>query len=126
MVKNTLTAFAVEKADKAGVKSFLEGPTAIAFGFADEVAPARALAEYVKMEGMELRIKGAIMGDNVLDARQVLQLAMIPPRETLIAGFVGGLKAPIVGLVFTLSAPLRGLVGVLNARAQQMENVGGA
>ena len=124
VVKNTLTVFAVEKANKEGMKSFLEGPTAIAFGFADEVTPARALSECVKAEGMELRVKGAIMGDNVLDALQVSQLAMIPPREILMAGLAGGLKAPIVGLVSTLSAPLMGLVGVLNARAQQMENVG--
>ena len=126
VVKNTLTVFAAEKAGKEGIKPLLEGPTAIVFGYEDEVAPARALAEYVKAAGLALRIKGAIMGDQVLDARQVSQLSTIPPREILIAEFMGKLKAPVVGLVSVLSAPLRGLVGILNARVQQVESAGEA
>jgi large subunit ribosomal protein L10 len=121
VVKNTLTAFAADKANRDGIKPLLEGPTAIAFGYQDEVTPARVLMEYIKAEGLALRIKGAIIGETVLDAQAVSRIASIPPREVLLAELLGRLKAPVAGLVATLSAPMRGLAVVLKSRIQQME-----
>lgn len=126
VVKNTITAFATEKVKKETIKPLLEGPTAIVFGYDDEVVPARTLAERVKADGLTLRIKGAIMGDRFLDAQEVSRLSTIPPREILFAEFTGRLKAPVAGLMFALNSPLSGLVGMLHARINKMEGVDGA
>ncbi|MEW6034081.1 MAG: 50S ribosomal protein L10 [Chloroflexota bacterium] len=121
VVKNTLTTFAAEKAHKESIKPLLQGPTAIAFGYDDETTPARILAEYMKSSGVALRIKGAMLGDRVLEPGEVSRLPLLPSREALVAELMGRIKAPISGLVATLGAPLRGLVLVLQARAKQME-----
>ena len=43
VVKNTLARLAAEKAELTGLQAFLEGPTALAFGYEDPVAPAKIL-----------------------------------------------------------------------------------
>lgn len=122
VVKNTLMMFAAEKAKKEGLKPLLTGPTAVAFGLKDEIAPAKVLADYVRTSGATLKIKGGMLGNQVLDSKQVLALVSLPPRQVLIADLLGKMKSPIAATVFVLGSPLRGLVGVLQARAKQLES----
>ncbi|MDO8473615.1 MAG: 50S ribosomal protein L10 [Dehalococcoidia bacterium] len=122
VVKNTLMIFAAEKVNKQGIKPLLKGPTAIAFGTKGETATAKVLTDYIRTSGAPLKIKGAILGTQVLDAKQVAALTMLPPREVLIADLLGKMKSPITATVFILGSPLRGMVGVLQARARQLES----
>jgi large subunit ribosomal protein L10 len=125
VVKNTLAGFAAGKAGKTGLSEFLEGPTAIAFGYDDAVQAPKVLLEYQKSaEETPLRIKGGLLGDRVLTVQEIAALAKLPPRDELIAKVVGLLQAPISGLVTVLSGNLRGLAGVLQARAKQLEEGG--
>ena len=121
VVKNTLTRFAAEKADKKQLESFLFGPLAIAFGFDDEITPAKVLSEHVRSSGSVLRIKGGLMGERLLSSDDVFTLATVPPREILVAQLMGQLGAPIQSLHNVLSAPLHGLLNVIKAKVQQME-----
>ena len=103
------------------MEPLLTGPLAIVFGFDDVVKPAKALREHIRATGSVLKIKGGILGDRFLTAAEVDALASMPPKDVLIAQFIGQLKAPIQGLHNVLSAPIRELVNVLHARGRQLE-----
>jgi large subunit ribosomal protein L10 len=67
-----------------------------------------------------LLIRGGLLGDSVLSAAQISDLASLPSSEVLIAQIVARVSGPLFGLVNVLSAPLRDLVYVLQARAGQL------
>ena len=121
VIKNTLTRFAAEKAGKKQLDSLLTGPVAVAFGYDDVVKPARVLREHIRSTGSMLQIKGGILGDRLLTAEDVTNLATMPPREVLISKLMGQLQAPLQALHNVLSAPLRGFLNVMQARMKQIE-----
>ena len=121
VVKNTLARFAAEEAGKEGLNQIIEGPTAIAFGYADITEPAKALIDYIRSSRGALRIRGGLLEQRVLTPSQVEALATLPSREVLVAKLLGGMQGPIFGLVQVLSATLAGFVGLLSARVKQLE-----
>ena len=48
VLKNSLVGIAAKEAGIEGLDSILEGPTALAFGMTDAVAPAKIIAEFAK------------------------------------------------------------------------------
>jgi large subunit ribosomal protein L10 len=121
VIKNTLTKFAADKADKKQLEPLLAGPVAIAFGFDDIVRPAQVLREHIRTAGSTLQIKGGILGDKLLTPEDIVALATMPSKEVLIARLLGQLQAPLQALHNVLSAPLRGFLNVVQARAKQLE-----
>jgi len=121
VIKNTLTRFAAEKAGKSQLEALLTGPVAIAFGYDDVVKPAQILREHIRSASSVLQIKGGVMGDRLLTAEDIANLATMPTRDILIARLVGQLQAPLQGLHNALSAPLRGLLNLMQARIRQIE-----
>jgi large subunit ribosomal protein L10 len=121
VVKNTLAGFAAANIGKGFLKESLNGPMAIAFGYKDEVAPAKVLMEFMNSAETPLKIKGGFIGDQLLTADDVKTLATIPSKEVLIAQVLGGMNSPISGFVNCCAAPIRGLVNVLQARADKLE-----
>lgn len=120
VVKNTLLRLAAVSVGKPGLTVFLEGPTAIALG-KDEVAPVRALSDFVRTSKLELRIKGGMLGSRVFQPNEVTLIATLPSREQLVARLLGEMKLPISSLVRVLNANLRGLAVVLQGRIEQLE-----
>ncbi len=120
VVKNTLTRFAARELGLTEVEPYLEGPTAIAFGYDDPVAPAQVAAGFSR-EYRKLEFKGGILGNRVLAADSVKNLAELPPREVVLAQLLGGLQAPVVGLVQVLNGVPRNLAYALNAIKEQKE-----
>jgi large subunit ribosomal protein L10 len=120
VVKNTLARFAADNANKGFLKGSLNGPMAIAFGYRDEVEPAKVLMEFMDASETPLQIKGGFIGDQMLTADDVKTLAKIPSREVLIAQVLGGMQGPISGFVNVCAAPMRGLVNVLQARVDKL------
>jgi large subunit ribosomal protein L10 len=121
VIKNTLTRFAAEKAGKKQLETLLAGPVAIAFGYDDVIKPAKILREHIRSTGSVLQIKGGILGDKLLTAEDIANLATMPSRDVLIAKLAGQLNAPLQALHNVLSAPLRGLLNVMQARIKQVE-----
>ena len=121
VIKNSLGCQVGEAADRSWVKDIIEGPTGIAFGFGDPVEPAKALVEFVRSTRAPLKIRGGILGERVLTDAEVNTLALLPPREQLLAQLLGQLVAPITGLVYTLNAPVSGSATVLRRRVEVME-----
>jgi large subunit ribosomal protein L10 len=124
VTKNTLMRIASERNNMGLDPKIFNGQTTVAFGYEDEIATAKAVADYVKTSKV-VTVKSAILGNHTLTADQVNDLAKIvggknQPR----AEVVGILQAPLSHLYSTLSAPLRDLCYVIQARADQLQNGG--
>ncbi len=113
VVKNTLARFAAQKANIADLDEIFIGPTAMAFGVTDPVAPAKILLGFAK-DHPQLEIKGGVLDGSVIDLSKVEYLAKIPSREELLAKALGSMQAPISGLAMVLSGILRKLLYALN------------
>ncbi len=120
VVKNTLASIAAKNAGKDGLIKLLEGPTAIAFGYKDLTSPVKALTDYIRAARSALKIRGAIMDQEVLSEAQVQTLATLPPREVLLSRVMGGIKGPLYSLAFALASQQQKLLYVLSQRAKQM------
>ena len=90
--KNTLARLAAREVGSESLVGELVGPTAIAFVKGDVAAAAKVLREASKTNPL-LVLKGGVMGDKVLSAKDVEVLADLPSRETLLAMFAGLLTA---------------------------------
>lgn len=118
VAKNTLVVLALQKAGLPVPKDLLEGPTALAFLSSDIAGPTKALNVFFKDKG--LPIKGAIVGQQVYNAKGVEDLANLPSREQIYAMILGGLQGPAASLVGVLNGTLSDLVRTLQARADQV------
>lgn len=96
----------------------LEGPTAVLFGFGDEISPIKALATFIKTNKLP-EIKLGYLNQELLTKEQVNQLASLPTKQELIGKVVGGISSPLYGLVSVLQGNLRNLVYTLNAIKEQ-------
>lgn len=118
VAKNTLARIAAREVGLQGVDVYLEGPTAIAFGLADPVTPAKVLTEFMR-DYKQLEIKGGILEGKVIQDKEITRLANLPAREVLISKVLGGMQAPLYGLVNVLQGNLRNLVYALEAIRKQ-------
>lgn len=103
VLKNTMIKRAADAAGIEGLDEILNGPTAVAFGYEDEIAPARVVSKYAK-QIQALEIKGGIMEGAVVDVDVVNRMAAIPSRNELLAKMLGSMNAPIAGFVRALAA----------------------
>ena len=120
VLKNTMIKRAAEKAGIEGLDPILEGPTAVAFGINDPVAPAKILTKFAK-DTKKITIKGGVLAGNAIDVAAVENLAKLPSKEELIAKMLGSLNAPITGLVMVLSGVTSKFVRTLEAIRVQKE-----
>jgi len=120
VVKNNLIQIAAQKAGKEDVMSIVDGPTAVVFGYDDVVKTVRLINQYIRSTGLAITVKGALLGERILNGNEVVALANLPSREVLISQVVAMLKAPMRGLHNAVSFPLYGLQNVLKARIQDL------
>lgn len=115
VIKNTLFTIAIKD---AGLDIDLEAtkghPIAAAFGYQDEVAPAKVVNTYAS-KNEKLEIVGGILEGKEISPIMVKSLAKLPSREELYGKLVGTLAAPMSGMVNVLQGNIRGLVNVLSA-----------
>ncbi|MCY0876458.1 MAG: 50S ribosomal protein L10 [Firmicutes bacterium] len=94
VLKNTLTRRATSASGTDELDVYLKGPTAIAFGVSDLVAPAKILSDYaVKHKALE--VKGGLVEGRLIDAEGVKALAALPSREGLLSMLLSVLQAPM-------------------------------
>ncbi|WP_062751240.1 50S ribosomal protein L10 [Shouchella tritolerans] len=92
--KNTLVRRATAEAGLTGLDEHLVGPTAIAFGVDDVIAPAKVLNEFAK-NNEALTIKTGVIEGNISTAAEVKALAELPSREGLLSMLANVLQAPV-------------------------------
>lgn len=121
VVKNTLAKLAVKDTEFEPIGELLVGPAAIAFGFDDQVAPAKVIAKFIK-ETKKGVIKGGVLDGALLSPEQVKALADLPSREELIAKMLGSMNSPATGLVSCVSGVARALVIAMDGVRKQKES----
>lgn len=113
VAKKTLLDRVLEAVDFSLKTKEMKGEIGVAFGYGDEVAPAKILFKFSK--GNEtFKIIGGIFGKRTLNVKEVLSLAKLPPREVLLGQLLGVLQSPMRGLVTVLQGNIRNLVVVIN------------
>lgn len=103
VVKNTLLGRAVDGTDLEGIKSVLEGTTAIALSKEDYTAAARILNNYA--EGHEnFNIKTGFMDGKIISNDEIIALAKLPSKEVLLATVLSAFQAPIAAFARAVQA----------------------
>jgi large subunit ribosomal protein L10 len=122
VAKNTLLRIATERNNMNELdKSIFNGQTAVAFGYDDEIAAAKAVVDYIRASRIAV-LKSAILGGHAMSATQVEEMSKIPGgKNTVKAQVVGTVQSPLASTYTVLSAPLRDLCYVLQARAEQLQ-----
>jgi large subunit ribosomal protein L10 len=101
VLKNTLTRRAAAQAQVSGIEEYLTGPSAIAFGFEDPVAPAKVLFDFAKKH-KSLELKGGVVEGRVVSAKEVEALANLPSREGLLSMLLSVLQAPVRNFAYAV------------------------
>lgn len=122
--KNTLVEIAAKEVGIVGLSAHLSGPTAMAFGLSDPVAPAKQISESIKKLN-KMQIKAGLLEGKVIDAQSVKVLAELPSKQELVAKLLGSLNAPVVNLVGVLGGPVRAFVYALNSIKESKESANG-
>ena len=120
VVKNTLALIAAKRVGIEGLDAMFAGPTAITISRDEIAAPARTLRDAARTLTM-LQFKGAILGGQVLDAKQVGDLANLPTKAQAQADLVGNLQGVLAGPVGVLNGAVSQVVYTLEARSRQLE-----
>ena len=119
--KNTLVGLAAREVGLEDLGSMLHGPTGVTFVKGDAAAVAKALRDYSRTNPL-LVIKGGVLGDKVIDARETTALAELPSREVLLAQLAGAMAAPMQQMAGLLQALPRNLAYGLAALRDKLES----
>lgn len=92
----------------------VSGGLGIAFGYDDEVLPAKELASFAK-EHEALKLIGGIFQNKFIDSGEVAALAALPSKEELLVKLVWLIQYPVSGLVNVLAGNMRKLLYTLQA-----------
>lgn len=121
VVKNTLAAMAANQAGRPEMAELLSGPTAIAIGFGDPIAPVKLLTEHLRTRRMTLEIHGGWLEGKVLSRSEVESLATLPSKEQLLTDVIAKLQSPLYNFAGLLQASMRNFAGLIESRAAQLE-----
>lgn len=119
VAKNTLIIRAL--ADVGGYDiedSKFAGQTAVIFGGADPIAPAKIIRQYFE-KGEKPKLKVAVVEGQVFDGTQLKQVSELPTREDLISAMIGSIHAPISGIVGSINAVMRDVASLVEEVAKK-------
>ena len=120
VIKNSMLKRAADMLEMEALDEYLVGPTAVAFGFEDPVAPAKVLVEFTK-KLKKTEIKTGVLNGSIIDLDGIKNLAELPSRDELLAKLAGTLNAPITGFARSLSGIISKLGYALAAVKDQKE-----
>ena len=120
VTKNTLAKVAAKGTQFEVLEEVLKGPVAIAFGYADEVAPAKVLKKFIK-EAKKGQVIAAALDGKLLDAKETEVLADLPSKEELYAKMLGCINSPATGIAGAVNAVMSGLVRAMDQVAKQKQ-----
>ena len=101
VIKNNITRRALQACKLEGLEDQLEGTTAVIIGYEDYLEPLKAIYKYAK-DNEFYKIKGGIIEGKVVSVEELMTLAKLPSRETLIAQLAGALLGNISKLAVAL------------------------
>jgi len=125
VTKNTLVARALKDAGLPVPEAMLAGPTAMGFCFENPPAVAKAMLDFAE-ESKIMKVKGAVLGNRVIDPAGVKALSEMPPRPAVMGQMLGTIQAPAGKAAGVLNSAVAQIVRVLQARVDQLKAAEGA
>ena len=105
VVKNTMMRRALDDSGLSELDEVLHGTTSLAVSNEDPIAPMRVVNKFAKsINGDRFVIKAGFMDGKVLPLDDVIAMAELPSKETLIAQLLGMMLAPITSLAIVVKA----------------------
>ena len=94
VIKNNITKRALAEAGIEGLEDKLVGPTAVIMSNEDYLEPSKAIYEFTKNNDY-YKIKGGVIEGKVMTTEEIITLAKLPSKETLLSMLAGALLANI-------------------------------
>lgn len=102
VIKNNITRRALDKCGYEGLDELLVGPTAVVMNNEDYLEAAKTIYNFSKDNDF-YKIKGGIIEGKVMSAKEIITLAKLPSKETLIGMLAGALLGNISKLAVALN-----------------------
>lgn len=118
VTKNTLAKIAAKGTAYEAIAELCKGPVAVAFGFDDQVSPAKVVSKFIK-DSKKGEILGAVLEGNLLSADEAKALANLPSKEELYAKMLGCVNSPASGIVGSVNAVMASLTRAVAAVRDQ-------
>ena len=118
VTKNTLAKLAIKDTNFELLADLLTGPIAIAFGYGDQVMPAKALAKFIK-ETEKGKIVGAVLDGKLLSEEEAKALASLPSKQEIYAKMLGCINSPASGIANSVNAVMSQLTRAMAAVRDQ-------
>ena len=126
VIKNSMFARAAANVGMPDAARVAQESTALLLGYGELTEAPRALRLYLRGRNREVGIHGVFFEGMFSGAETVTELALIPPRNELMARVAGGLNGPVAGIAGALNAVFRDVAALIEARAEQLEQAEGA
>lgn len=94
IIKNNITKRALAECGIEGLEEKLEGPTAVIMSSEDYLEPSKIIYKFSK-DNEYYTIKGGVIEGKVMTAEEIITLAKLPSRETLLSMLAGALLGNI-------------------------------
>ena len=101
VIKNNITKRALAECGIEGLNDQLVGPTAVILTNEDYLEPTKAIYSFSK-DNDYYKIKGGVIEGKVMSAEEIITLAKLPSRETLLSMLAGALLGNISKLAIAL------------------------
>lgn len=102
IIKNNITRRALAECKIEGLDDKLVGPTAVVIGKEDYLEPAKAIYNFTK-NNEYYKIKGGVIDGKVMTTEEIITLAKLPSRETLLSMLAGALLGNISKIAVALN-----------------------
>ena len=102
IIKNNITRRALAECGLEGLDEKLEGPTAVVISNEDYLEPSKIIYKYSK-DNEFYQIKGGVIDGKVMTTEEIITLAKLPSRETLLSMLAGALLGNISKVAVALN-----------------------
>ena len=113
VAKKTLIEKAFKESNLEFDKNKYKEEVALAFGFKDEIIPAKTIYQF-GLTNEKLKILGGFLEGKFKEVEEIIALAQLPTRDELLAKLAGSISAPISKFVYALNYNIKGLVYILS------------
>jgi large subunit ribosomal protein L10 len=118
IAKNTLVRLAIRNTKFEALEPNLGGAVGLLLSYADPVELAKTINSLREL-GERFKVRGGVLEGKPLTAAEITALAVLPPREVILAQLLGLLQAPAARLARLLNEPGSALARLLDAAAKK-------
>ena len=102
VIKNNITRRALQECKIEGLEDKLVGPTAVIMSSEDYLEPSKIIYKFSK-DNEFYKIKGGVIDGKVMTTEELITLAKLPSRETLLSMLAGALLSNISKVAVALN-----------------------